>query len=158
SDSLLAVFLDPNQRTPGNPTTSIANKQLLNLVFTGTHGALQLAPYVLYARSPASTVLGYVNSESAFGAAVLANESWSAKFSTALRVESLHDASSQSDLSPNADLIGYGPGCGITTWTLTPSWKLGEGEFFRIDLSHAHVTGAAPGLAFDPTGNSSNQS
>lgn len=158
SDSLLAVWLDPNPRTPGNPTTSIANKELLNFVFTSTHGALQLAPYILYARSPASTALGYAESESAFGAAVLANESWSDKFSTALRWESLHDGSSQTATSINADLIGYGPGSGITTWTLTPDWKLGGGAFFRIDLSQAHVTGAAPGLAFDPSGNASNQS
>ena len=157
SDSLLAVWLDPNSKTPGNPTTSIANKELLNVVFSSTHGALQLAPYILYARSPASTALGYADSENAFGAAVLVNESWSGKFSTALRWESLHNGSSQTATSINADLIGYGPGCGITTWTLTPAWKLGAGAFFRIDLSHAHVTGAAPGLAFDPSGNSSNQ-
>jgi len=158
SDSLLAVWVDPNSKTPGNPTTSIANKQLLNLVFTSTHGNLQLAPYILYARSSASSALGYVNAENAFGVAVLANESWSSRFSTALRWESLHDASSPTDPSLNADLIGYGPGSGITTWTLTPAWKFGGGAFFRIDLSQAHVTGAASGLAFDPKGNSSNQS
>jgi len=158
SDSLLAVWLDPNPRTPANATTSIANKELYNFVFSSTHGALQLSPYALYARSPASAALGYTASESAFGAAILANETWSSKFSTALRWESLHDGSSQTDTSSNADLIGYGPGSGITTWTLTPAWKLGGGAYFRVDLSQAHVTGPAPGLAFDPNGNSSNQS
>lgn len=158
SESLLAVWLDPNSRTPGNKTTSIANKELLNLVYTRTQGKLQLAPYVLWARSPSSQALGFANSESAFGGAVLANLSWCSRFSTALRWETLHDSSSQTDASANADLIGYGPGSGITSWTLTPAWHFGGGTFFRIDFSQAHVTGAAPGLAFDPSGNGSNQS
>jgi hypothetical protein len=158
SDSILAVWLDPNARTPGNKTTSIANKELLNLVYTRTSGKLQLAPYVLWARSPASSALGYANSESAFGGAVLANLTWSNNYSTALRWETLHDSSSATDSSVNADLIGYGPGSGITSWTLTPAWKLGGGAFFRIDLSQVHVKGAAPGLAFDTTGNATNQS
>ena len=157
-DSVLAVWLDPNPRTPGNKTTSIANKELFNLVYTRTQGRLQLAPYVLWARSPSSPALGYADSESAFGGAFLANLTWSTCFSTALRWETLHDSSAQTDGSPNADLIGYGPGSGITSWTLTPAWKLGGGSFFRIDLSQAHVSGAAPGLAFDPGGNGSNQS
>jgi len=158
SDSLLAVWLDPNARTPGNKTTSIANKELLNLVYTRTSGKLQLAPYVLWARSPASPALGYANSESAFGGAALANLTWSSSFSTALRWETLHDSSSSADASINADLIGYGPGSGITSWTLTPAWKLGGGAFFRIDFSEAHVTGASPGLAFGSAGTSDNQS
>lgn len=158
SESILAVWLDPNPRTPGNKTTSIANKQLLNLVYSRTQGKLQLAPYVLWARSPSSTALGYANSESAFGGAFLANLSWSESFSTALRWETLHDSSAQTDTSANADLIGYGPGSGITSWTLTPAWKLGGGAFLRIDLSEAHVSGAAPGLAFDAGGNGTNQS
>src|SRR5690242_12192658 len=82
SESLLAVWLDPNARTPGNKTTSIANKQLLNLIYTRTSGKLQLAPYVLWVRSPATQALGYSNSESAFGGAVLANLTWSNAFST----------------------------------------------------------------------------
>jgi len=158
SESLLAVWLDPNAQTPGNKTTSIANKELLNLVYTRTSGKLQLAPYVLWARSPASSALGYANSESAFGGAVLANLTWSNDFSTALRWETLQDSSSQIDTSINSDLIGYGPGSGITSWTLTPAWKLGGGAFFRIDFSQAHVTGAAPGLAFGSAGASDNQS
>ena len=158
NDSILAVWLDPNPRTPGNKTTSIANKELFNLVYTRTQGTLQLAPYVLWARSPASPALGDANSESAFGGAILANLTWSSCFSTGLRWETLHDSSAQTDKSPNADLIGYGPGSGITSWTLTPAWKLGRGSIFRIDFSQAHVSGAAPGLGFDPNGNGSNQS
>jgi len=158
NDSILGVWLDPNARTPGNPTTSIANKELFNLVYTRTSGKLQLAPYVLWAHSPASSSLGYTNAEGAFGAAILADLTWSHNFSTALRWETLHDGSSPTDTSPNADLIGYGPGCGISSWTLTPQWKLGGGAYFRFDVSSAHVTGPKPGLAFGTDGDSSNQS
>ena len=158
SQSVLAVWVDPNPRTPSNTTATIANKQLLNLVYTKSHGKLQLAPYVLWARSPASTPLGYTSSETAFGAAALANVAWSSTFSTALRWETLHDGSSASDTSPNADLIGYGPGCGISSWTLTPSWKLSGGTWLRFDLSSAHVTAFSPGLAFGADGSAANQS
>jgi len=158
SDSLLFVWLDPNPRTPGNPTTSVANKQLLNLVFTRTRGNLQLAPYILSAMSPAAPSLGYTKAENAFGGAILANYAWTNKFSTALRWETLHNGSGQSDTSPNADLIGYGPGSGMSAWTLTPAWNLGHGAFFRADFSSAHVTEFTPGLAFNADGKSANQS
>ena len=144
-ESILAVWLDPNARTPANKTTSIANKELLNLVYTRTQGKLQLAPYVLWARSPSSRAIGYASPESAFGGALLADLAWSSTFSTALRWETLHDGSSRADTSANADLIGYGPGSGITSWTLTPAWKLGGGAFFRVDVSEAHVSGAELG-------------
>jgi len=158
SESLLFVWLDPNSRTPGNPTTSIANKELFNLVYTRTSGNVQLAPYVLWARSPAASGLGFTTSESAFGAAILANVKWNGSFSTALRLETLHNGSSAGDTSLNADLIGYGAGSGISTFTITPSWSLGHGAFVRADFSSAQVTGAAPGLAFNANGNSSHQS
>lgn len=157
NDSWLFVFLDPNPRTPGNPTTSIANKELVNFVVSHTAGKLQLAPYVLYARSPEELNLGYLGPESAFGAAVLANETWSSRFSTALRLETLHDSSAPDDTSENADLIGYGPGCGINTVTVTPDWQFGHGAFARVDLSEAHVSGSSPGLAFGSNGDEHDQ-
>src|SRR4029077_3901743 len=39
TDSLLFVALIPNSRTPGNVTASVANKELLNLVYTRTRGS-----------------------------------------------------------------------------------------------------------------------
>jgi len=158
SQSLLFVWLDPNSRTPGNPTTSIANKELFNLVYTRTSGKLQLAPYILWARSPEASGLGFTSSESAFGAAILANVKWTGIFSTALRLETLHNGSSAGDTSANADLIGYGPGSGINTITFTPAWAVGPGTSLRVDFSQARVTGAAPGLAFNADGNAHTQS
>ncbi|HLJ85126.1 MAG TPA: outer membrane beta-barrel protein [Candidatus Eremiobacteraceae bacterium] len=157
SDSLLFVALIPNSRTPGNPTASVANKELLNLVLTRTRGNLQLAPYILYTRSPAAPSLGYAGPESAFGAAFLANLTLSGHFTTAFRYETLHDASTINDKSANADLVGFGPGSGINTYTLTPQWSNGH-TFVRVDFSTARVTSSADGLAFGGDGDQRNQS
>ena len=151
SDSLLFVALVPNSRTPGNPTASVANKELLNFVFTRTRGNLQIAPYVLYARSPAASGLGYNGPESAFGGALLANVTVSPHFSAAFRYETLHNASRSGDTSGNADLVGYGAGSGVNTYTVTPAWTNGH-AFARIDLSMVRVSSPAPGLAFGNNG------
>ena len=151
SDSILFVALIPNSRTPGNPTAAVANKELLNLVYTRTRGNLQLAPYVLYARSPAAAGLGYAGPESAFGGALLANWTIGSHFTTAIRFETLHNSSSIGDTSANADLVGYGPGSGVNTYTLTPGWSNGH-TFARMDISTVRVTSPAAGLAFGDRG------
>ncbi len=156
SDSLLFVALIPNSRTPGNPTASVANKELLNVVFTHTRGNLQLAPYILYARSPAASSLGYAGPESAFGGAVLANWTLSSHFTTAFRYETLHNSSTINDTSANADLVGYGAGSGVNTYTITPGWSNGH-EFARMDLSSVRVTSPSSGLAFGDHGTQHNQ-
>jgi hypothetical protein len=156
SDSLLFVALIPNSRTPGNPTASVANKELLNVVFTRTRGKLQIAPYILYARSPAAAGLGYRGPESAFGAAFLANWTLSSHFTTAFRYETLHNSSTINDTSLNADLVGYGPGSGINTYTVTPGWSNGH-AFARMDLSSVRVTSPAAGVAFGERGTQRDQ-
>ena len=150
------VALIPNSRTPGNPTASVANKELLNVVFTRTRGNLQIAPYILYARSPAATSLGYAGHESAFGGAFLANWTLSSHFTTAFRYETLHDSSTVNDTSANADLVGYGSGSGINTYTITPGWSNGH-AFARMDLSSVRITSPAPGLAFGDHGTQRDQ-
>jgi hypothetical protein len=156
SDSLLFVALIPNSRTPGNPTASVANKELLNVVFTRTRRNLQIAPYILYARSPAAASLGYRGPESAFGAAFLANWTLSSRFTTAFRYETLHNSSTINDPSLNADLVGYGAGSGINTYTVTPGWSNGH-AFARMDLSTVRVTSPAPGVAFGDHGTQRDQ-
>jgi len=151
TDSLLFVAVIPNSRTPGNPTASVANKELLNVVFTRTRGKLQIAPYILYARSPAAAGLGYAGPESAFGGAFLANWTLSSHFGTAVRYETLHNSSTVGDPSGNADLVGYGAGSGVNTYTVTPSWTNGH-TFARIDFSSVRVSSPAPGLAFGDHG------
>jgi hypothetical protein len=128
----------------------------LNVVFTHTRGNLQIAPYILYARSPAAANLGYRGPESAFGGAFLANWTLSNHFTTAFRYETLHNSSTINDTSANADLVGYGPGSGINTYTVTPGWSNGH-AFARMDLSTVRVTSPAPGLAFGDHGAQRNQ-
>jgi hypothetical protein len=147
NESLVFVALVPNAQTPPNPTASIANRQLFNLVYNRTLGKLQIAPYVLLANSPAAPSLGYTSAESAFGAALLAQMSFSSKWSTALRYETLHNSSMPGATSLNADLVGYGPGSGVNTLTLTPEWKNGP-VFARMDFSEAWPGYYTPGLAF----------
>ena len=156
NESLLFVALVPNSRTPPNPTASVANKELLNLVYTRTIGAVQIAPYVLYAQSPAAPSLGYTSAESAFGAALLANATLGSKWSTAFRYETLHNSSMPGATSLNADLVGYGPGSGVNTLTLTPEWKNGP-VFARVDFSGVWPAYYAPGLAFGTGGTGNSQ-
>ncbi|HME82271.1 MAG TPA: outer membrane beta-barrel protein [Candidatus Eremiobacteraceae bacterium] len=156
NESLLFVALIPNAQTPPNPTASVANKELLNLVYTRTLGKLQIAPYVLWAHSPSAPGLGYTSSESAFGAAVLADMNFSSKWSTALRYETLHNSSMPGATSLNADLVGYGPGSGVNTLTLTPEWKDGP-VFARVDFSEAWPGYYTPGLAFGTGGTGNSQ-
>lgn len=147
NESLLFVALVPNAQTPPNPTASVANKQLFNLVYTRTLGKLQIAPYLLWANSPAAPSLGYTSAENAVGAALLAQMSFSSKWSTALRYETLHNSSMPGATSLNADLVGYGPGSGVNTLTLTPEWKNGP-VFARVDFSDAWPGYYTPGLTF----------
>jgi hypothetical protein len=152
NESLLFVTLLPNSKTPPNPTASVANKELFDLVYTRTFGKLQIAPYVLWANSPSAPSLGYTSSESAFGAALLAQMSFSSKWSTALRYETLHNSSMPGATSLNADLVGYGPGSGVNTLTLTPEWKDGP-VFARVDFSDVWPGYYTPGLTFGTSAN-----
>ena len=156
NDSLVFVWLDPNSRTPPNSTASVANKELLNVVFTRSLHDLQISPYILEVHSPSASALGYTTAENAFGAAILAELTLHGGYSAALRWETLHNSSATMATSANADLVGFGPGSGIVTWTLTPTWRAGI-TFARLEFSHAHVTGSAPGLAFGSDGNARDQ-
>ena len=100
--------------------------------------------------------LGYNGPESAFGGAFLANWTLSSHFTTAFRYETLHNSSTINDPSANADLVGYGPGSGINTYTITPGWSNGH-AFARMDLSSVRVTSSAPGVAFGDHGTQRNQ-
>jgi hypothetical protein len=152
NESLLFVTLLPNSKTPPNPTASVANKELFDLVYTRTLGKLQIAPYLLWANSPSAQSLGYTSSESAFGAALLAQMNFSSKWSTALRYETLHNSSMPGATSLNADLVGYGPGSGVNTLTLTPEWKDGP-VFARVDFSDVWPGYYTPGLTFGTSAN-----
>lgn len=156
STTLELVFMLPNASAPPNTTASIANKQLLNPLLTYTTGKWQFLPYLLWVDSPKSAALGYTNDEHAFGAAFMTTYSLSATWSLPLRVEYGKNGSTASDTSANANLLGYGPGSGAWTYTLTPTYR--RGVFFaRAEASDVNVQGFTPGIAFGTSGTQSNQ-
>jgi hypothetical protein len=156
STTLELVFMLPNASAPPNATASIANKQLFDPMLTYTTGKWQFLPYLLWVDSPASAALGYTNDEHAFGAAFLTTYALSSAWSLPLRVEYGKNGSAPGDTSPNANLLGYGPGSGAWTYTLTPTYR--KGVFFvRAEASDVNVTNFTPGIAFGKSGTQSNQ-
>ena len=150
------VFMVANASAPPNATASIANKQLLDPMLTYTTGKWTFSPYLLWVNSPKSAALGYINDEHAFGAVFMSTYALSSMWSLPLRVEYGRNGSSQSDTSANANLLGYGPGSGAWTYTLTPTYR--RGIFFaRAEASDVNVQGFTPGLAFSPSGMQTNQ-
>ena len=149
------AFIVPGANTPPNVTAAIANKREYDFMLTQQFGKLQLEPYVLYVQSPASAALGYTGSESALGAALLANYAWNAVYSVGGRFESFGNHGATADTSLNADLVGFGPGSRATTWTITPQYH--PGPFFaRAEYSLVTVNDAIVG--FGPTGTLTDQS
>lgn len=150
------VFVIPNASAPPNPTATIANKQLYNFMYTATRGRWTLAPYVLLVQSPKSKALGYTNSESAYGIVLITTYSLGRAWSVAGRVEDIANQSAVNDLSPNADLVGYGPGCGAWTFTLTPTYRYRQ-LLIRAEVSQVILRSATLGTGFGTVGNQPNQ-
>lgn len=139
--SLQFAAIVPGPNAPGNRTSTIGNKAEYDLMYARTIGKLQLLPYFLWVNSPASGVLGYSRSENAAAAVLLGAWSFSPQWSAAFRYEDARNRSSTSDLSPNADLLGFGPGSSATSQTLTPSYHFAQGGALRLEYSHVSATG-----------------
>lgn len=145
------VFVIPNSRAPGNWTSAIANKRLYDFMFTGTSGRWNLQPYILLVQSPQSTALGYARAENAYGLVFLSTWTMNPSWSLATRIENIANESETQDRSPNADLVGYGPGSGAWTFTLTPAYQQ-KNFVLRADFSEVIVRWAGAGLAFGASG------
>ncbi len=154
--NLQFAFIAPGAGTPGNVTTSIANKSEYDFMLTQQFGKLQVLPYLLLIHSPAAASLGFTSSESAAGAVMLANYAFNDRYSLAARYESFTNHSGTTDTSANADFLGYGPGSRATTWTFTPAYKM-NAFFVRAELSGVQATNFTPGLTFGPAGKNSTQ-
>lgn len=145
------AFIAPGANTPGNATTSIANKTEYDFMLTQQVGKLQLLPYVLLVDSPASAALGYPRAESATGAAFLANYAFNGQFSVAARYEWFVNHSGIADASPNADFLGYGAGSRASSISITPAYRANL-FFARAEFSAVRAIDAKPGLAFGVAG------
>lgn len=129
-----AAIVSPRD-TPPNPTTTIANKSEYDFMYTYKTGKLQFLPYFLYVYSPTSAVLGYTNSEYAAAAVAMGTWTFSPQLSVAARYENAWNGSSTADVSPNADLIGFGAGSKVQTFTVTPALHFGNSGVLRLEYS-----------------------
>lgn len=150
------VFVIPNSSAPSNPTSSIANKRLYNFMYTAARGRWTWAPYILLVQSPVSLALGYSNTESAYGLVLISTYRLNPAWSVTGRIEDIANESATNDQSHNADLVGYGPGSGAWSFTMTPTYRHKQ-FLLRADLSEVTVRAATPGAAFGITGSQRNQ-
>jgi len=131
----------PDANVPGNRTTTIGNKAEYDLMYARTTGKLQILPYFLWVRSPASSVLGYTTWENAYAAVLLGAWNVSPGASIAFRFEHAQNCNSATDTSPNADLVGFGAGSFADSQTVTPALRFGNGGVLRLEYSHVSATG-----------------
>jgi hypothetical protein len=148
---LMFAFIVPNRDTPGNPTTSIANKAEYDFMLTQSFGKLALTPYYLLVESPASTTAGFTSAESASLGSLIATWQFSPALSLAGRYERFVNHSAAGDPSANADLLGYGAGSSATSWTLTPQYSFGR-YFVRLEGSRVDATGFSQSRALIEAG------
>ncbi|TAM91433.1 hypothetical protein EPN42_03700, partial [bacterium] len=154
--NVAVAFIVPQAGTPGNETAGIANKREYNVMLTTTAGRWSLTPYLLLVDSPANSALGYTADERATGGSLLGSYALNNNWSMGARVEYVKNSSNTSDTSPNADLIGYGPGSSAESYTLTPTYRLGHG-FARAEGSLVNVKNLTPGIGFGSAGTQSSQ-
>ena len=145
-----ATFVPPGASAP-NPTAGIANRAEYDLMYATQLQKWTLQPYVLFVRSPASRTLGYARNESAVAAVLLGSYAASPRLSLGFRYEDVQNESAVADTGANADLLGYGPGSAIQTFTLTPSYRIGA-LFLRAEFARARLFASAPGLGFGAEG------
>jgi hypothetical protein len=154
--SFAFVWVIANSSAPGNATSAIANKRLYNALITYAPGKWTFSPYALWVVSPASKAIGYASPEHAFGGVCNIAYALSPLWSLPLRVEYGASGSSTGDISPNANLLGFGPGSRAWTYTLTPTYR--RGIFFtRAEGSLVELSNAALGLAFGSDGRLASQ-
>lgn len=142
ASNLQFAWIVPGANTPGNPTTAVGNKAEYDLMYTQTFGKLQILPYFLWVHSPASTALGYTNAENATAGVLMGTWTFDPQLSFAFRYEDARNGSSASDLSLNADLVGFGAGSSATSQTLTPTYRFANGGVLRLEYSHVTATGS----------------
>jgi len=150
-----AVIL-PKTDSPPNPTASVSNKREEDLMYAGTFGKFVVTPYLLWVQSPEVDSRGY-GAEGAFVGSLLGTYNFTPRYSLGFRYESIKNSSTTTDASANADLIGYGPGSGATSLTLTPTFKSGM-TLLRFEWSSVDVTNVTPGFGFDASGTGAHQS
>jgi hypothetical protein len=132
------------------------NSEIYNLIYTYAKGNWTVTPYYQYTHVKTNPSVGILQGSHTNGGAILANYNFKHGVSLAGRAEYIK--SSGTVLDPNAiNLLGYGPGSGAYSFTVTPTY-VKDGFFIRGDFSIVHATNTTPAYAvFGPNGLSVNQ-
>jgi len=123
------------------------NSEVFNLIYTYTKGNLIISPYYQYTYVP--TKAGIPIGAATTGGALLANYNFKHGLSLAVRPEYVKSNGSLATGAPN--LLGYGPGSGAFSFTVTPNW-VKDAFFLRGDVSVVHITSGTPGAEFGING------
>lgn len=135
------------------------DSQIYNLIYKYTKGPLTLQPYLQYTRVPsesASQGLGWTQSASTYGAALLVNYALNSNFNLGGRVEYIGSSGSAGDTAkPN--LLGYGIGSDAWSLTITPTYQ-NKAFFARGEASFVKLSSMTSGLGFGKSGTDDSQS
>ncbi|HEY2647100.1 MAG TPA: outer membrane beta-barrel protein [Candidatus Acidoferrales bacterium] len=143
-----------------NPATPLYqnNSQVYNLIYTYTKGNLLITPYYQYTSVAKNTSLFFPITEGAHtnGGAILANYNFKHGVSLAGRAEYIKSAGGTAADFNSINLLGYGPGSGAFSFTVTPAY-VKDGFFVRGDISVVDLTSSTPGFQFGTTATKTNQ-
>jgi hypothetical protein len=134
------------------------NEQVYNLEYMYSKGNLMIMPYYQYTVVKSNDLVYSTPGAHTNGGALLANYNFKHGFSLAVRPEYIK--SSGSVATNEANLLGYGPGTGAFSFTVTPTWAK-DAFFLRGDVSIVHLTnftaGAPNTFGFGINGANTNQ-
>ncbi len=132
------------------------NEQVYNLEYMYSKGNLMIMPYYQYTVVASNDLLYSTPGAHTNGGAILANYNFKHGFSLAVRPEYIK--SSGGVITDEANLLGYGPGTGAFSFTVTPTWAK-DAFFLRGDLSVVHLSNFVAGsdFGFGIGGSSTNQ-
>jgi hypothetical protein len=132
------------------------NSQIYNLIYTYTKGPVTISPYYQYTVVKSNDNVFPTPGAHTNGGAILANYNF--KHGVSLSVRPEYIKSSGSVTTNEANLLGYGPGTGAFSFTVTPTW-VKDAFFLRGDVSIVHVTNFVAGsdFAFGIGGTNTNQ-
>lgn len=127
----------------GGPHFSLLDSgNLVDVIWTHTMGNLTISPYVQYSSTPR---VGTIRATQEWGGAILASYAFNENFKLAGRFE--YETSSGSNTTNSPNIISFGPGSDVKTFTITPTyqWKV---WFIRAEASHVSLGSSAIGSGF----------
>jgi hypothetical protein len=121
------------------------NEQVYNVIYTYTKGSWIVSPYYQYTVVKSNDNVFSTPGAHTNGGAVLFDYAFKHGFSLAVRPEYIK--SSGSVTTNEANLLGYGPGTGAFSFTVTPTW-IKDAFFLRGDISVVHLSNFVTGSDF----------